>query len=51
MDWKQEAVRAGEEYLDYSSFSRQGLIDQLSSAYGSQFTLDEATYAVNQIGL
>ena len=27
------------------------LIDQLSSAYGSQFTVAEAVYAVNKIGL
>ena len=51
VDWRQQAVRSGKEYLDFSAFSRQGLIDQLSSEYGEQFTLEEATYAVNTIGL
>jgi colicin import membrane protein len=49
-NWKEQAVRAAKDYLDYSPFSRQGLIE-LSSAYGSKFTLEEATYAVNKIGL
>ena len=47
----EQAVKAAKDYLDYSSFSRQGLIDQLSSPYGYQFTVEEATYAVNKIGL
>ena len=51
VDWGQEAVESAKGYLDFSSFSRQGLIDQLSSPYGEQFTLEEATYAVNKIGL
>jgi hypothetical protein len=51
VDWRQQAVRAAKDYLDFSAFSRQGLIEQLSSPYGSQFTVEEATYAVNKIGL
>lgn len=51
VDRKQQAVRSAKDYLDFSSFSRQGLIDQLSSPHGAQFTLEEATYAVNKIGL
>lgn len=43
------AVEAAEEYLKYSAFSRQGLIDQLSSEYGSGFKLHEATWAVGQL--
>ena len=50
-DWKAQAVIAAKDYLDYDSFSRQGLIDQLSSQYGDQFTVEEATYAVDKIGL
>lgn len=51
VDWKKQAVRSAKNYLDYTPFSHQGLIDQLSSPYGAQFTLEEATYAVNKIGL
>ena len=32
-------------------FACQGLIDQLSSAYGDQFTLDEATAGATQAEL
>lgn len=32
-------------------FSRDRLIDQLSSDYGSQFTVEQATYAADQLGL
>lgn len=31
------------------SFSRQGLIDQLSSGYGSQFPVEDATFAVDSL--
>ena len=51
VDWNEQAVRSAEEYLEYSSFSRQGLIDQLSSEYGSQYTVAQATYAADQVGL
>jgi hypothetical protein len=37
-----------EDYLDYTGFSRQGLIDQL--VYEG-FTRDQATYGVNKAGL
>ena len=30
---------------------RQGLIDQLSSQYGDQYTVAQATYAANKVGL
>jgi hypothetical protein len=32
-------------------FSRASLIDQLSSSAGEGFTLAQATYAANQVGL
>ena len=51
VDWNEQAVRSAESYLDMMAFSRQGLIDQLSSQYGEQFTVDQATYAADQIGL
>jgi hypothetical protein len=34
-----------------TGFSRSGLINQLTSPYGEKFTLAQATYAVNQVGL
>lgn len=51
VDWKEQAVRSGQSYLEYSSFSRKGLIDQLSSPYGGKFTVAQATYAADQLGL
>ena len=51
VDWNEQAVRSAENYLDMMSFSRQSLIDQLSSDYGEQFTVEQATYAADQVGL
>jgi hypothetical protein len=48
---QQAAVRSAESYLGFAGFSRQGLIDQLSSEFGEQFTLEQATYAATQVGL
>ena len=50
VDWKEQAVKAAKNYLEIMSFSRSGLIDQLSSPYGSGFTVEEATYAADQLG-
>ena len=36
---------------DGQGFSRQGLIDQLSSSAGGGFSLAQATYAADQVGL
>lgn len=46
---EQQAVRAAQSYLDFSGFSRQGLIDQLSSEYGDQFNVQDATAAVDSL--
>lgn len=51
VDWNAEASEAAKNYLDISSFSRQGLLDQLTSEYGSQFTPKQAEYGVSQAGL
>ena len=32
-------------------FSRQGLIDQLSSQYGSQYAVEDATFAVDSLNV
>ena len=41
--------RSAENYLQFMGFSRQGLIDQLSSEYGDQFAVDDATVAVDSL--
>jgi hypothetical protein len=51
VDWNAEAVEAAQSYQQLMPMSRQGLIDQLTSQFGSQFTLDQATHAVNTLGL
>lgn len=50
VNWKNEAVEAAEQYLDAMSFSRSGLLQQLTSEYGSQFTKKQAEYALEQVG-
>jgi Host cell surface-exposed lipoprotein len=37
--------------MQLGGFSRASLIDQLDSPYGGKFTLAQATYAANQVGL
>ena len=51
VDWNAEAAEAAKDYLELSSFSRQGLLDQLTSEFGSQFTPAQAKHGVNQTGL
>jgi hypothetical protein len=46
-----EAVRSAKDYLSMTHFSRAGLIQQLSSKYGSGNTVAQATYAANHVGL
>ena len=49
---QQQAFLAAKGYLATGmGFSHQGLIDQLSSAYGGKFTPEQAAYAVAQVGL
>ena len=43
---QQQAVRKAKDYLDYTSFSKKGLIDQLKY---EGFNTEDATYAVNKI--
>jgi hypothetical protein len=43
------ARRSAESYLEFSGFSRQGLIDQLSSEYGDQYPVEVATAAVDSL--
>ena len=48
---QQNALRSAENYLSFMSFSRQGLIDQLSSEFGDQFPVDDATVAVDSLNV
>ncbi len=48
---QQNAVRSAESYLEFMSFSRQGLIDQLSSEFGEKFALADATVAVDSLDI
>lgn len=45
----ENALSSARDYLDFSAFSRQGLIDQLSSEYGSGYKVEDATWAVDQL--
>jgi hypothetical protein len=52
VDWNQQAVLSAKGYLAMGTgFSRAGLIQQLTSTAGEQFTLAQATYAANKVGL
>ncbi len=50
VDWNEQAVKSAQDYLQFMDFSRQGLIDQLSSQYGSKFTKEQAEYAATAVG-
>lgn len=46
---QEQAIGAAKDYLDTAAFSRKGLIEQLSSAYGSGFSKADATFAVDHL--
>jgi len=46
---QQNAARAAQQYLSFSGFSRQGLIDQLSSSAGDKYSVQDATAAVDSL--
>ena len=48
VDWREQAVKSAKNYLDFSAFSRSGLISQLEF---EGFSTEDATYAVDQVGL
>jgi hypothetical protein len=51
-DWNAQAAKAAKGYMDSGmGFSRQSLIDQLTSTAGNQFTQPQAEYAADQVGL
>lgn len=48
---QKNAVRSAERYLSVMSFSRKGLINQLSSEYGDGYNVEDATIAVDSMNI
>lgn len=48
---QKNAVRSAEQYLRVQGFSRSGLIEQLSSDYGSGYSVPDTTAAVDSLSL
>jgi hypothetical protein len=48
---QRNAARSAQSYLNMSGFSRRGLIDQLSSEYGNQFSIGDASVAVDSLNI
>lgn len=48
VDWNLVAVDAAKNYISSGSFSRDGIVSQLTSDY-DQFTDEQAEYAINEI--
>jgi membrane protein involved in colicin uptake len=46
---QENAVGAAEDYLSFTAFSRNGLIEQLSSDAGDGYSVKDATYAVDSL--
>ncbi len=46
---QENAIQAAQDYVDIMPFSRAGLLDQMTSEYGSQFKPKDAEFAVNHI--
>lgn len=46
---QKNAVRSAAEYLSFQGFSRDGLIEQLSSSYGDGYEVADATVAVDSM--
>lgn len=48
---QENAIREAKNYLKVMAFSRQGLIDQLSSEVGGQYDVSDATLAVDSLNV
>jgi len=48
---QKNAVRSANAYLSMGGFSRDGLIDQLSSSYGDDYERHDATAAVDSLSV
>ena len=48
---QKNAVRSAKNYLSFKGFSRNGLIEQLSSSYGDGYEIQDATIAVDSLSI
>ncbi|WP_081880501.1 Ltp family lipoprotein [Paenirhodobacter enshiensis] len=48
---QKNAVRSAKSYLNLKGFSREGLIEQLSSEYGDGYNITDATAAVDSLSV
>lgn len=48
-DRYEQVEKSERQYIEYSSFSKQSLIDQLSSEYDKKSTYDQAVHAVETV--
>ena len=48
---QKNAVNSANQYLRISGFSRQGLINQLSSDFGNGYSISDATIAVHSLNI
>jgi hypothetical protein len=48
---QKNAVRSAQKYLSIQGFSRNGLIEQLSSDYGDAYNVFDATIAVDSMNI
>ena len=48
---QKNAVRSAKQYLNMMGFSRDGLIQQLSSDFGSGYKISDATVAVDSLNV
>ncbi|WP_081647411.1 Ltp family lipoprotein [Thioalkalivibrio sp. ALR17-21] len=48
---QKNAVRSANQYLSMQGFSREGLIQQLSSEYGDSYNRSDATVAVDSLNV
>lgn len=48
---QKNAVRSAQQYISVHGFSRNGLIEQLSSVYGDGYRISDATIAVDSMGI
>jgi len=48
---QKNAVRSATQYLSFAGFSREGLIQQLSSSYGDGYEVTDATVAVDSLNV
>ena len=48
---QKNAVRSAQQYISVQGFSRNGLIEQLSSDYGDGYNISDATVAVDSMNI